>query len=86
MGKKCRITIRKNRKSGVYEVNKCGRGIALGKTKAEAIKKAKEFREQIKRKPRKLESTISRKYTDILEKKYGKKIYTKSKSGIRIID
>jgi len=47
--KQCRITIKKNTHSGIWEINKCGRGIALGKTKAEANRKAKEFRDQIKR-------------------------------------
>jgi len=51
--KQCRITIRKKKSSGVWEINKCGRGIALGKTKAEATRKAKQFREQIKRRKRK---------------------------------
>ena len=47
--KQCRITISKKKSSGVWEINKCGRGIALAKTKSEANRKAKEFRDQIKK-------------------------------------
>ena len=53
MKKQCRITIRENKHSGVFEINKCGRGIALGKTRPEAVRKAKKFREQIKRSKKK---------------------------------
>jgi len=47
--KQIRITIRRRKSSGIWEINKGGIGIALGKTKAEANKKAKGFRKQIKR-------------------------------------
>jgi len=52
MTKQCRINISKKKSSGVWEINKCGRGIALAKTKTEANRKAKEFRAQIKRNKR----------------------------------
>lgn len=47
--KQCRITVRKNTHSGIYEINKCGRGIAVAKTKKEAQEKAKDFRKTMKK-------------------------------------
>ena len=55
----------------------------FGKCMSEKLTTSKKTK---KKKPRRIQSTISRKYAKELEKKYGKKIYTKSKSGLRVVD